>query len=180
MSEEVTCERTEGLLKMMKDSAGESDRGITLVIAAHIEVCLRRVLEAVLIDATAASGLFEGPYAPFGTLSGKTHAAFLMGLITRAERDQIDAIRGVRNVFAHETSASFDHPKIVQICSRPVVNGRRLTLRDEFLHMAMNAILPLLHRDLHIATWRRPELTQDLIDSWNYGAGVAQQRGDCA
>lgn len=173
MSEDVTWERNEELLKIMQHAASESDRGITLIIAAHIEVCLRRILEAVLIDATAASELFEGPYAPFGTLSGKTRAAFLMGLITKAERNQIDAIRGVRNVFAHEAGASFDHPKIVKICTRPVVDGGRMILRDEFLHMATNAVLPLLYRDLHIAAWRRPELTQDAINSWNNSTGVA-------
>lgn len=173
MSEDVTWERNEELLKVMQHSAGESDRGITLVIAAHIEVCLRRILEAVLIDSKAASELFDGPYAPFGSLSGKTRAAFLMGLITKAERDRIDAVRGVRNVFAHQASASFDHPDIVKICRKPVVDGGRMMLRDEFLHMAQNAVLPLLYRDIHIAAWRRPELTQDAINGWSTGPGVA-------
>lgn len=171
--EDNTWERNEELMKVMQHSSGESDRGITLIIAAHIEMCLRRILESVLIDSNAASELFEGPYAPFGSLSGKTHAAFLMGLITRAERDKIDAIRAVRNVFAHEASASFDHPKIVKICSKPVVDGGRMILRDEFLHMAMNAVLPLLYQDLYVTTWRRPELTQNAVNGWRTGPNVA-------
>jgi hypothetical protein len=173
MTEDVTWERNEELMEVMKHSAGESDRGITLIIAAHIEACLRRILESVLIDSNAASELFEGPYAPFGSLSGKTRAAFLMGLITKAERDQIDAVRAVRNVFAHEATASFDHPKIVKICSKPVVDGGRMILRDEFLHMAMNAVLPLLYRDMHVAAWRHPELTQSTLDGWNKGPSAA-------
>ena len=40
MNEGVALQRAEELLQVMKHSAGESDRGITLIIAAHIESCL--------------------------------------------------------------------------------------------------------------------------------------------
>lgn len=170
MNEEKAWERAQELTTVLEHSVGESDRGITLIIAAHIEACLRRILEAVLIDSREVENLFEGPYAPFGSLSGKTQAAFVMGLITRSERDQIDAVRGVRNVFAHETNASFDHPKIAKICNKPVVNSGRMIIRDEFLHMAQNAVLPLLYRDLAISIWRRQELTQETINGWHGSA----------
>lgn len=166
MNEEQALERAQELKEVMEHSIGESDRGITLIIAAHIEACLRRILETVLINSKEVENLFEGPYAPFGSLSGKTQAAFVMGLITRSERDQIDAVRGVRNVFAHEANASFNHPKIAKICNKPTVNSGRMIIRDEFLHMAQNAVLPLLYRDLDISTWRRPELTQETINEW--------------
>lgn len=167
MNEEKASERAQELKEVMEHSVGESDRGITLIIAAHIEVCLRRILETVLIDSKDVENLFEGPYAPFGSLSGKTQAAFVMGLITKGERDRIDAVRGVRNVFAHEANASFEHPKIAKICNKPVVNSGRMIARDEFLHMAQNAALPLLYRDLDISTWRRQELTQEIVNSWH-------------
>jgi len=166
MSEDVKFQRAEELLRVMQHSVGESDRGITLIMAAHIEDCLRRILETVLIDGKETKELFEGPYAPFGSLSGKTQAAFVMGLITRSERDRIDVVRRVRNVFAHEASASFSHPDIQKICNKPIVNGGRMAIRDEFLHMAQNAVLPLLYRDLDIVSWRRPELTQDVVNGW--------------
>lgn len=169
MDEKLALERAEELRTILEHSVGESDRGITLIIAAHIEACLRRILEAVLINSNETTNLFEGPYAPFGSLSGKTQAAFVMGLITRSERDQIDAVRGVRNVFAHEANASFDHPKIMKICNKPIVNGGQMILRDEFLHMASNAVLPLLYRDLDVSTWRRSELTADAIKEWRNG-----------
>lgn len=165
-NEEAMLERTEEISQVFGHAVGESDRGITLVIAAYIEECLRRVLEAALIEDKSTLGLFEGPYAPFGTLSGKTQAAFVMGLITRSERDRIDAVRRVRNVFAHEASASFDHPEIKKICNKPIVNGGRMIIRDEFLHMAINVATPLLYRDLDISGWRRKELTQDMINAW--------------
>lgn len=170
MNEEKAWERAQELTAVLKNSVGESDRGITLIIAAHIEACLRRILETALIDSKEVENLFEGPYAPFGSLSGKTQAAFLMGLITRSERDRVDAVRGVRNVFAHEANASFEHPKISKICNKPVVNSGRMTVRDEFLHMAQNAVLPLLCRDLDISAWRRQELTQEVLNGWHGSA----------
>lgn len=159
LSEDQAEERADEFRIVMEHSAGESDRGITLIIAAHAETCLRRILDAVLIESKETKKLFDGSYAPFGALSGKTQAAFLMGLITRRERDEIDALRGVRNVFAHEMDASFEHPKIARICNREVVNSGRMVPRDEFLHMASSVVLPLLYRDLEVSGWRRPELT---------------------
>lgn len=167
--DDLVFERNKELLTVMEHSAGESDRGITLIITAYIEDCLRRILESFLIDKKETKELFEGPYAPFGSLSGKTQAACVMGLITRGERDRIDAVRRVRNVFAHQASASFSYPDIVKICSKPVVNGCRMNFRDEFLHMAQNAVLPLLYRGMQITQWRRAELTQDVVNGWLRG-----------
>ncbi len=162
MSEDIQMERAKELLATMEHSVDESDRGITLIIAAHIEECLRRIIESFLIDSKNVKELFEGPYAPFGSLSGKTKAAFVMGLITKDEVKKIDAIRQVRNVFAHEISAGFDHPKIEKIC-RPIVEDWGMIARDSFLHMAQNTVPPLLYRDLEVIKWKRPELTNEYI-----------------
>jgi len=48
ISEDHALERAEELHDVMEHTAGESDRGMTLIIAAHAEACLRRILEAVL------------------------------------------------------------------------------------------------------------------------------------
>ena len=95
-----------------------------------------------------------------------TSCMFVMGLITNNERDRIDAVRRVRNVFAHEANAGFSHPEIKKMCSKPVVNAGRITIRDEFLQMALNVVLPLLYRDLKVSVWRRPELTQEVVNGW--------------
>ncbi len=153
-------ERNEELLEALQQSSGESDRGIVLIIAAHIDECLRRLITSFLIDSNYVDDLFEGPYAPFGSLSGKTRAAYLMGLITKQELETIDAVRGVRNVFAHERDASFEHPKIKKICEKPPIFDGRLGNRDAFLHATQNIVLPLLYRDLYEgAAWKRQELT---------------------
>jgi hypothetical protein len=153
--------RAEELLTALKHLSGESDRGITLIIAAHIEGCLQRIIESFLLDSKDVEELFEGHYAPFGSLSGKTKAAYLLGLITKDECDRIDAVRQVRNVFAHEIDAGFEHPKINKICANPIVDCGRMCSRDEFLHMAQNTVLHLLYRDSVVAKWRRQELKQE-------------------
>ncbi|MBR9904524.1 MAG: hypothetical protein GYB15_12305 [Gammaproteobacteria bacterium] len=168
ISEYHALKRAEELHNVMEHTAGESDRGITLIVAAHAEACLRRTLEAVLIESKETDKLFDGPYAPFGSLSGKTQAAFVMGLITKDERDKIDALRGVRNIFAHEVKASFEHPKVAKICKKEIVNSGRMIPRDEFLHMASNAVLPLLYRDLEVSGWQRPELTPEAASELRY------------
>jgi len=165
MDDGVKMARLQEFTTVLGHAKDESDRGVTLIIAAYIEECLRRTLESVLIEHKDVATLFEGPYAPFGSLSGKTQAAFVMGLITKSERDRIDAVRKVRNVFAHQASASFDHPDIVKICNKPIVNDGRMIIRDEFMHTALNIVSPLLYRDLDVSAWRRFELTQEKIES---------------
>lgn len=139
----------------------ETDRGYVLFLAAQMDSYLREILETFLIKRPAVKELFEGPYAPFGSLSGKTQAAYFMGLISASERDRIAATRKVRNVFAHDMEASFDHPEIRRICAKPPVLDGRQSDRDAFLHMAMNTALPLAYRSLSVKRRRRVELSDE-------------------
>jgi hypothetical protein len=67
------------LLRQMEKIAGESDRGLVLFSAAQIDHYLRRILEAFLIDDKSVGDLFDSPFAPFSTLSGKTRACLRHG-----------------------------------------------------------------------------------------------------
>ena len=83
-----------------------------------------------------------------------------MGLITRDEAAGVDAVRKVRNVFAHEMEASFDHPAVKKLCSKAPIYDGRLCDRDAFFHIGMNTTYPLLYRiDAVKRKWRRNELT---------------------
>jgi len=147
--------------EQMEHSKGESDRGLVLFSAAQIDHYLTRVLRAFLIDDISVDDMFNGPFAPFSTLSGKTTAAFGMGLISREEAKRIDAVRKIRNIFAHEIKASFDHEAVKKLCAKaPIYNGH-LSDRDAFLHMALNIIPHLMYRDIHVsAEWKRQEMTE--------------------
>ncbi|MCE9550993.1 MAG: hypothetical protein K8R50_08335 [Betaproteobacteria bacterium] len=160
LAEDLIWQRNQEVQQTFQHSSNESDRGITLIIAAHIEECLRRLIESFLINSSEVEKLFEGSYAPFGSLSGKTKAAYVMGLITKDELRRIDAVRNVRNVFAHHIDANFEHPKIKKICEAPPIYDGRLCNRDAFLHTAQNTVFPILYRDINLGkAWKRRELT---------------------
>jgi hypothetical protein len=154
---------------LLQATAGESDRGLVITAAAHVEGYLERILRAFLIDDADVKELFEGPFAPFGSLSGKIKASRLMGLITKEEARRVDAMRKVRNVFAHEINASFDHPDVKKLCAKAPIKDGRLVDRDAFLHMAMNTVIHLIYRDIGVATrHKRKPLTneeRDQLDS---------------
>lgn len=162
--EEMTdaAKRSLEFIEEFKSTAGESDRGLVITSAAHAEIYLEKILRAFLIEDGSADDLFEGPFAPFGTFSGKIKAAYVLGLITKEERDDLDAMRKVRNVFAHELTASFDHPDVKKLCAKKPINDGRLCDRDAFLHLAMNAVIHITYRDLSVRTqWKREILTRD-------------------
>jgi hypothetical protein len=164
--EEGLDPRTLEYFEQIQHSAGESDRGLVIFTTSQIDFYLRRILETFLIDDKSVEELFDGAFAPFSSLSGKTAAAYLMGLISKREKRCIDAIRKVRNVFAHDLKASFEHERVKKICSQPPIYDGRLCDRDAFLHKAMNIIPPLIYRDARIRReWKRSELTDDVANS---------------
>jgi hypothetical protein len=157
-------ERTILYERHMALAAEESDRGYVLFLAAQIDIYLREVLESFLVAHSSVAELFDGPYAPFKSLSAKTNVAFVLGLITREEAARIDAVRKVRNVFAHELDASFDSAKVKKLCAKPPIFDGRLCDRDAFFHMGMNAVLPILYRGPIVRReWRRTELTAQAL-----------------
>jgi hypothetical protein len=149
------------LLKQLEYSKEESDRGLVLFSAAQVDLYLTRILKAFLIDDKSVDEMFDGPFAPYSTLSGKTTAAFSLGLISREEAKRINAVRKVRNVFAHEIDASFNHDQVKKLCAKSPIYDGRLADRDAFLHMAMNIIPTLMYRDIRVlAEWKRKELVE--------------------
>jgi hypothetical protein len=130
--------------------------------------------KAFLVDSPDAKALFEGAYAPLGSLSGKTKVAYLLGLITNGEAIRADAARKVRNIFAHEISASFSHPDVQKLCRKAPIYEGVLIDRDAFLHMAINTVVHLNYRDLRVAaTQKRQPLTaanRDRLDCGSNGS----------
>lgn len=136
--------------EMMKNATKESGRGFVITTAAVLDFYLERVIKAFLIDGQEVRELFEGAYAPFGDLSGKIKAAYVMGLITRTEADQINAIRRVRNVFAHVIDASFDHQRVDALCKRAPIHNGKDSNQDASLRMSIEVGVGLISRDIDI------------------------------
>jgi DNA-binding MltR family transcriptional regulator len=85
----------------------ESPRGVILTAAAFIDDRLRELISGYLMLNEGATKLFAGPTAPFGTFSSKIAASFALGLVSEHEYLAIDALRDIRNAFAHRVVVRF-------------------------------------------------------------------------
>jgi hypothetical protein len=97
----------------------ESDRGIALVGAAYLDEGLAVLLESFLIQGKkdVQEVLRRGQFAPLGTFSARTKAAYCLGLISKNEYEDLNSIRGIRNDFAHQrTDMFFTHTSLEQKC----------------------------------------------------------------
>jgi DNA-binding MltR family transcriptional regulator len=79
----------------------QDDRGMVLSLATFIEDTLGRLLVAYFRKCKATRELIEGFNAPLGTLGSRVKAAYSFGLITEEQYKDMDILRKVRNLFAH-------------------------------------------------------------------------------
>jgi hypothetical protein len=96
----------------------ESDRGMALVGAAHVDERLLQILQAFFCDEHAANRLLVEGNAPLGTFSARAEACLALGFIDAFEYAEIKLIRKIRNEFAHAThGTSFKTNRIEGLCS---------------------------------------------------------------
>lgn len=94
----------------LEATSAETERGRALVAASLIEEMLEEVLRAHLLNGAAMNRLFEGPNAPFSSLSAKAAVSRSLALISIDEFRDIELVRKIRNEFAHSVMCSFDDP----------------------------------------------------------------------
>jgi hypothetical protein len=89
----------------------ERGRGAVLVGVARVDAALEHLLQAVMAPASGkADGLFL-PDRPLGSLGAKVALASRLGLIDPAVERALNALRKLRNAFAHSAeSASLADP----------------------------------------------------------------------
>lgn len=89
----------------------ERGRGAVLVGVARVDAALEHLLQAVMAPATnKKDGLFL-PDRPLGSLGAKVALAIRLGLIDPPIERALNALRKLRNDFAHSTeTASLDDP----------------------------------------------------------------------
>jgi hypothetical protein len=89
----------------------ERGRGAVLVGVARVDAALEHLLQAVLAPATAKNdGLFL-PDRPLGSIGAKVALASRLGLIDHGVERALNALRKLRNAFAHSAeSASLADP----------------------------------------------------------------------
>jgi hypothetical protein len=97
-----------------------TDRSLAIISAATAERALERAIIPYLpmLDSYTFKKLIsnEGPLSSFYS---KIHLAFALGTIDEKNRDNLDIIRAIRNVFAHTPkTVSFSTPLIAKECRK--------------------------------------------------------------
>ena len=102
-------------------------RAIALGARADLEQALLDLIQMRVVDSASNSNLenaFDYP-GPISSFSSRTLIAFLFGLITKEEKENLDKIRSIGNHFAHNSSGSFDDKVVKQ-------HAQNLTLCDDW------------------------------------------------
>jgi hypothetical protein len=93
--------------ELIKSVGAESPRGMTVLVAAELDLVLHRLLLAYLSPGKTTERLFEGGTPPLGSLSAKVNLTAALDLITETEASALHVIREIRNRFAHRPGVSF-------------------------------------------------------------------------
>ena len=139
----------------LKEFQAETDRGTALVGAALLDKQLHDLLRSHFLEKKASSELLEGGFAPLGTFSARAKVTYCLGLITDYEYRELQLIRKVRNVFAHQThGTTFQNAAVASLCGKlhafmPEPRTSRLKFIDSVICTSL-------------ALWYRPEYAADL------------------
>lgn len=99
----------------------ESARGAVIIAGAVLDVQLRNLISKFLVDDSKVVDELLGsenkPDRPLSSFSSRIKAAYCLGLISRGMYDDLNAVRKIRNKFAHKMHGyTFDEPEIVSWC----------------------------------------------------------------
>lgn len=92
----------DNLNRFMRSIRKQDDRAMVLSLAAFADDTLGRLLLAYMVRCKQAKELVEGFNAPLGTFSSRIKAGYAMGLLLKAQHDDLDIARRIRNRFAHD------------------------------------------------------------------------------
>lgn len=98
-------------LDFQREVNKETMRGKVLMTAHFLETLLALALRGFLIQGAATDKLLDGFNAPLGTFSAKITACAALGVITESECASLDALRDVRNAFAHAVTPDLERGK---------------------------------------------------------------------
>lgn len=92
-----------------KELFSQNDRAIAIVSGSYFDCLLQWLLERYLLkDKKVVSELFK-PLQPLNSFSGKIKISYCLGLISKKEYKDLNQIRDIRNIFAHQVGKiSFD------------------------------------------------------------------------
>ncbi|EJS59061.1 hypothetical protein ICE_01616 [Bacillus cereus BAG1X1-2] len=101
--------------ELEKEIANQSDRAIAIVCASIIDLQLKDILKEFMIKRKEIDkDLFEGN-SPLSNFSSKIKMCYYLGLISSDEYKNLDRIRKIRNMFAHQLiNISFENNQSIR------------------------------------------------------------------
>ena len=138
----------------------ESERGAVLISASYLEEQLREIIAAFLREIDASKRIMaDGFNAPLGTFAARIAASAALALITDHEYKDLQAIRKIRNRFAHNHRKTFLDQDIVDLCqnlkfSAPDYAGIDVNPRGQFTTAAVALILRFVNRPHYVSKKR--------------------------
>jgi mannitol operon repressor len=141
---------------------GESDRACALIAGAAISDGLRDLLEKYFIKLGEAdiNRLFHDQGASLGDFASRTDVSFALGLISPQERHAANAIRRIRNQFAHTLAQiDFSNELIISELSKVAVDEPFLPAKGKlrFIAISMALYLSLANRRSYLLNKRWSE-----------------------
>ncbi len=139
-----------------------TDRSFAIITSAWAERALERAIISYFpkLDACTFKKLTssEGPLSSFFV---KIHLGFAFGLLDKQNRDNLDIIRSIRNVFAHAPKAvSFRTPLIAKECRKLIlltVTSDNASCAHKFGQACMEAVNHLVaHLQSKVGGIERP------------------------
>jgi hypothetical protein len=123
----------------------KNGRGAALLACALLDRCLSLAIYSALPNKSQAENLLED-HGLLGTFSAKISLGHALGLFGNQTRRNLDIIREMRNLFAHDTTQlSFSTPEITQAC-------RELVLPTPHPMLPKNLIRSETPRDHYVST----------------------------
>lgn len=115
----------------------ESDAVVVIVGVAYLDGALQRLLTACLVDdpkLVAELFRYDGGLGSFGA---RVKLAYLLGLVSDEERNDLDLLRRVRNDFAHNPEATLsthaDRCSCLRLCQRVLPHLKLDTPRERVM-----------------------------------------------
>ena len=174
--------------QILSDLQSESDRGLALVAAAHLDQKLEGTISAFFCETKSSKALINVPYAPLGTLSAKIDICQALGLIDDYEYAETHAIRRIRNIFAHsDRKLDFADSQVAKECAKltseyPIEEGKIVPSRALFLNAAVKMSLHLYYRANLVTKERRVQRSYVTKDQtrWRSLKNETPKNGDSA
>lgn len=124
----------------LKEIHGKSDRAVAIVGAALLNAHLEQLLTAFFVDDPELVSALLGSDRPVGTFAARIRLAYLCGLISRDEHQDLNAINQVDEAFIREMGElSFGHLPVRGWCldlslpNKVMLSGEDRTPRRMFV-----------------------------------------------